>query len=83
MDGWVSGAEPSNSLILRLEKISRHVHIRTVTTVLLGDVFFFFFFLVLGDVFLIFSVCSLSFMYGRVVAWIYLLKLFSRSYIMD
>jgi hypothetical protein len=71
MDGWVSGAEPSNSLILRLEKISRHVHIRTVTTVLLGDVF------------LIFSVCSLSFMYGRVVAWIYFLKLFSRSYIMD
>ena len=38
MDGWVGGAEPSNSLILRLEKISRHVHIRTVTTVLLGDV---------------------------------------------
>ena len=38
MDVWVSGAEPSNSLILRLEKISRHVHIRTVTTVLLGDV---------------------------------------------
>ena len=42
MDGWVSGAEPSNSLILRLEKISRHVHIRTVTTVLLGDVFLIF-----------------------------------------
>jgi hypothetical protein len=52
MDGWVSGAEPSNSLILRLEKISRHVHIRTVTTVLLGDVF------------LIFSVCVFSVLYA-------------------
>jgi hypothetical protein len=40
----VGGAEPSNSLIVRFEKISRHVHIRTVTTVLLGDVFFFFWF---------------------------------------
>ena len=51
MDGWVGGTEPSNSLILRLEKISRHVHVRTLTTVLLGDVS------------LIFSVCVFSVLY--------------------
>ena len=46
MDGWMDGwmdrrvgeSEPSNSLILRLEKVSRHDHVRTKTTVLLGDV---------------------------------------------
>jgi hypothetical protein len=36
--GWVGESEPSNSLILRLEKVSRHDHVRTITTVLLGDV---------------------------------------------